>query len=301
MKNTFPKFLQIFFGFIFTVVACNKSDSPANLPIGKLPYIKNISLPKPDHVVIVIEENHAYSQLIGSDSSPYINSLAEDPYSATFINSYAVTHPSQPNYLALYSGSTQGVANDNHPANEPFTTPNLGQQLINASMSYSTYSESLPYAGFNGDTSGAYFRKHNPAANWIGTGINQIPASTDQPFTSFPSDFTKLPTVSIVIPNINNDMHNGTVSTADAWLKNNLENYVQWAKSNNSLFILTFDEDNDKNGNHILTIFTGAMVRGGEYPEQIYHYSILRTIEDMYRLPYAGNAVNVSPINSCWK
>lgn len=155
--------------------------------------------------------------------------------------------------------------------------------------------------GYNGDSYGAYVRKHNPAANWMGTGTNQIPTSTNQPFTAFPTDYTKLPTVSIVVPNENDDMHDGSISTGDSWLKSHLDGYIQWAKTHNSLFILTFDEDNGNYGNHVVTIFTGAMVKKGQYSIKINHYNVLRTIEDMYGLPYAGNAANVTTIKRCWK
>ena len=94
--------------------------------------ISRADLPMPDHIVIVIMENHGYDQIIGSSNAPYINSLANDPHGALFTNSHGLTHPSQPNYLMLYSGSNQGVTNDNLPANLPFLTLNLGASLINA-------------------------------------------------------------------------------------------------------------------------------------------------------------------------
>ena len=305
MKITFSKSCFVLFALFITTEACNKQpDVPANVQTESVEDAV-ATLPKPDHIVIVILENHAYSQIIGSGSAPYINSLSKDAYSANFTYSYAITHPSQPNYLDLYSGSNQGVTDDNNPPNDPFTTANLGRQLINASGSYSTYSESLPSVGYNGDSYGAYVRKHNPAANWMGTGTNRIPSTTNKPFTAFPTDYTKLPTVSIVVPNQNNDMHNGSdptrITTGDTWVKNHLNNYVQWAKTHNSLFILTFDEDDDKHGNRIVTIFTGSMVKSGQYSTTINHYRVLRTIENIYGLPYAGNAANVKTITVCWK
>lgn len=303
MKNKPFSALVIFLLIMFAGVSCNKqesvrpaifqNDSRSDLIAGKFP--------RPDHIVLVVEENHSFSQIIGSDSAPFINSLAKDSNAVLFTKSYAITHPSQPNYLHLYSGSDQGVTDDNHPANEPFTTPNLGGQLIAAGYSFATYSQGLPYAGFNGDTWGAYVRRHNPAANWMGSGTNQIPSTTNQPFTAFPSDYSQLPTVSLVVPNLNCGMHDGSISKADTWLKYRFSNYLQWAKTNNSLFILTFDEDNKKDSNHIVTIFYGPMVRSGKDSITINHYRVLRTIEDMYGLPYAGNAANVKTIANCWR
>jgi hypothetical protein len=289
MNNRGRSFSKQWFTFFVTVftLSCNEQ--------------RQYAIPKPDHIVVAIFENRAYSQIIRSDSAPYIKSLANDTFSANFIRSYAIEHPSQPNYLDLFSGSNQGVTDNNHPTNAPFTSPNLGKQLIDAGLSYITYSEDLPFVGYDGDSSGAYVRKHNPAANWMGTGTNQIPEHTNQPFTAFPSDYSKLPTVSIVIPNVNNDMHNGSISSADAWVKSYLAKYIQWAKTHNSLFILTFDEDDKKHNNHIVTIFMGGMVKGGRYSTKINHFNVLRTIESMYGLTYAGNALNVKSIANCWK
>src|SRR5205814_3011695 len=124
-------------------------------------------IPTPDHIVVLIEENHSFSEIIGSASAPYINSLASQ--GALLTNSFAVTHPSQPNYLALFSGSTQGSTSDNTPTNLPFTTPNLGAQLLGAGRTFTGYSESMPSVGYTGDNAAGasgYWRKHNPWVNW---------------------------------------------------------------------------------------------------------------------------------------
>ena len=262
-------------------------------------------IPKPDHIVIVILENHGFNQIIGSSAAPYINSLANDTASALFTGSYGITHPSQPNYLALYSGNTQGITGDAIPSGNSFTTPNLGSQLINSGKTFVTYSEDLPEAGFNGEIAGYYARKHNPVTNWMGNGINQVSQATNQPFTAFPTDFNLLPTVCFVVPNLQNDMHNGTdparITIGDAWISNHLNNYIQWAKTNNSLFILTFDEDDNSATNQIATIMTGQLIVPGDYSTRINHFSILHTIEKMYGLPYIGDSVISAPINLSWK
>ena len=295
LKTIFVPFLLIFF------VECRKENNA-------LPSLKSESaakasgaLPKPFHIVVVIEENHAYSQIIGSPDAPYINSLLKDPYCVKFSRSYAIAPGSQIDYLDLFSGANQGANGTSHPEDEPFTTPNLGRQLINAGKSYATYSQGLPYAGYNGDEYGAYVRRHNPAANWMGTGTNQIPHATNKSFTSFPKDLTKLPTVSFVIPNVNNDMHDGSVNQGDTWLRNNMDRYIQYTKTYNALFILTFDEDDGKHDNRIPTLFYGSMVKGGWDTTHINHFDVLRTIEDMYGLPYAGNSRFANTITDCWK
>jgi hypothetical protein len=264
------------------------------------------TFPKPDHIVICILENHSFNQIIGSPAAPYINALANDTLSALFTSSYGVTHPSQPNYLAIFSGDTQGVTDDLVPTGNPFNTPNLGEQLIGIGNTFISYSDDLPSVGFDGELSDNYARRHNPMTNWMGNGTNQISPSSNQPYNAFPTtDFTTLPTVCFVNPTTVDDMHDGpdpvAISNGDAWISTNLDQYVQWAKINNSLFILTFDEDNDSSSNHITTIFTGQKVLSGHYDSIINHYSILHTIEKMYGLTYIGDSITFPPITYCWK
>jgi hypothetical protein len=103
-----------------------------------------------------------------------------------------------------------------------------------------------------------------------------------------------------VIPNQAHDMHDGTIRQADDWLRVNLGGYVQWARTNNSLLIVTFDEDNGLESNRIPTIFSGPMVRPGRYGEAANHYNLLRTLEDMYGLPYAGKSATAATIADTW-
>jgi phosphatidylinositol-3-phosphatase len=258
----------------------------------------------PAHVVIAVEENRDFSRIIGSGAAPFINSLAADTRAALFTQSYALTHPSQPNYLMLFSGSDQSVKNDRLPAGLPFSTMNLGASLIESGRSFTGYSEDLPHAGFNGPVFGAYARKHNPWANWQDSPIRGIPAGANLPLADFPAEYDSLPTVSFVIPNQDNDMHNGSdpeaIRRADKWLEEHLSAYIRWAKTHNSLFILTFDEGSDEGSNRIPTLFVGQMIRGGMYDARINHYSVLRTIEDMFGLPHAGGSAEVRPVDGCW-
>src|SRR5207245_3993105 len=93
----------------------------------------------PDHVVVVIDENHSFSNIIGSSSAPYINSLASQ--GALMTNYVAIEHPSQPNYLDIYSGSNQGVTNDGSGAVCTFSSVNLGQELLGAGLTWGAYIE----------------------------------------------------------------------------------------------------------------------------------------------------------------
>src|SRR5262249_54285495 len=165
-------------------------------------------IPRPAHVVIVLEENHAFSQIIGSSDAPFINPMAAGPNAALFTQSFGLTHPSQPNYLFLFSGANQGVTSDARPPTT-FTRPTLGTALRARGLSFVGFSEGLPFAGFTGDSAGAYFRKHAPWVDWRGAGRNHLPAKVNLPFTAFPGDFENLPTVSFVIPDQLNDMHDG--------------------------------------------------------------------------------------------
>lgn len=258
------------------------------------------AIPTPDHIVVLIMENHSYNQIMESKQAPTINMLAKSSHSALFTQSYALAHPSQPNYLILFSGCNQGIKNDNPPGTIPFTSDNLGRQLLDAGKTFISYAEDLPLPGFDGETSGKYVRRHNPAVYWMGNGPNQLPSSVIQPFTSFPTDFQLLPTVSFVIPNNNNNMHDGSISKGDQWINSHLFNYIQWAKTHNSLFILTFDEDDKSLNNRITTLFIGEMVKPGTYSQKIDHITLLRTIEEMYHLPYACDASKALSINDCW-
>ncbi|GHJ48898.1 acid phosphatase [Catellatospora sp. TT07R-123] len=251
------------------------------------------AVPRPDHIVLVMFENKNYSSISGSSSAPYFNSLASQ--GAKFTNSYAITHPSQPNYIALVSGGVQGVTNDDCPKN--FTgKENLAHQLNAAGFSFTGYSEAMPSDGYTGCSSGNYRRKHN---GWV--NFDNVPASGNLTYASFPSDFTKLPTVSFVSPDMCNDMHDCSVGTGDTWLRNNLDAYAQWAKTHNSLLIVTFDESGVSLTNKIFTVFVGQHVKPGNYSESINHYSVLRTIEDAYGLAAIGGAASKSPITDCWQ
>lgn len=277
---------------------------------------KQPGIPRFDHVVIVVEENHGYDEVIGSANAPFINELAGG--GALFTNSHGVGHPSQPNYLVLYSGSTQGVTDDRCLENEtPYTTPNLGAALIAGGYTFRGYAQTMPSTGFmecaylssNLTVGNLYARKHTPWVNWLGTGTNTIPASFSLPMTAFPKDFNKLPTVAFVVPDMDYDMHNiglpgdaAAIKRGDQWLKDNIAAYAEWAKAHNSLLIVTFDEDDYQPGkqNHIPTIFYGAKVAGGKYGEAINHYNVLHTMETIYHLPIV-DTVSAEPVASIWQ
>jgi acid phosphatase len=252
------------------------------------------AVPRFDHIVLVMFENKGYDAIIGNAAAPYFNHLAAA--GALFTDSHGLTHPSQPNYIALFSGDPQAVTDDSCP--HDFTgVDNLATQLGRAGLTFTGYSEDIPNPGYTGCTGndGRYARKHN---GWV--NFADVPATANQPYSAFPSDYTKLPTISFVTPNMCNDIHDCPVPVGDTWLQHNLSAYADWAATNNSLLIVTFDEDEGTGGNRIPTILYGAHVRPGQYSEHIDHYSVLRTLENSYALPPLANAADAVPIVGTW-
>ncbi|SEO26245.1 alkaline phosphatase family protein [Actinacidiphila rubida] len=254
------------------------------------------AVPSPDHVVVVVMENHAYSQVIGSSSAPYINNTLKAG-GANLTQSHAITHPSQPNYYALFSGSTQGVTDDSCVTPGFSSAANLGSEVIAAGQSWGSYNETLPSQGSTTCKSGNYAQKHNP---WF--GFSNVPTNTAKTFAQFPTDYSTLPKMSFVTPNLCSDMHDCSVSTGDTWIKNNLGAYATWAKTHNSVLVVTFDEDNSLSGNRIPTVFYGQPVTAGSSNGTTYnHYNLLRTLEDLAGTStHAGQAASASDITGIW-
>jgi acid phosphatase len=276
---------------------------------------KSLKLHRYDHIVIVMEENKDYDEVIDNDAAPYINNVLKKE-GANLTQMYAEEHASEGNYFWLICGSNQnvgfndGIANADNDKSYPFQSSNLMQQLLKKGYTFKGYSEDLPTIGDTVSKSGHYARKHVP---WISFGNipqgNTEETSVNLQYKQFPTDYSKLPTVSFVIPNQIHEMHDGkppkSVTDGDTWLKEKLDGYYQWAKTHNSIFIITFDENDDKSKYHgmtdpassnrdiknrIPTIIAGAHIKPGDYPEGkgVTHINILRTLEMMYGLPRSG-------------
>ena len=251
----------------------SSTGDPASSPAWAAPGV-------PEHVVIVVLENHSYGQVA---DAPYLASL--ERRSAVLTNSRAITHPSEPNYLVLWSGSTQGLTDDSCP--HRYSTDSLGAQALRAGMSVAGYFEGLPTAGFSGCDAGLYARKHNPLADFAATAD----AAHTLPMTAYPSrDLSTLPRLAVVVPDLQHDMHDGSVAEGDAWLRRHIDPYARWARAHRSLLIVTWDENDDSPGNHILTLITGAHVRPGRYPQPATHLTVLHTVERVLGLPALGSA-----------
>ena len=236
-----------------------------------------------DRIVVVIEENRGYSNIIGNlADAPFIN-VTLVPKAAVMTNFHAESHPSEPNYFALYGGSTFGVTDDGN-YNEP--DPSL-YTILNSAV------PTLTFAGYV-ESSGTALaaRKHNPWESFPeGKGV-------EKDFSSFPNDFAQLPTVCWVIPNLKNDMHDGTIAQGDAWLKNHISAYATWCQTHNSLLIITWDEDDTKNlvPNRIPTLIVGQHVKPGTYSKNVNHYNLLSTILASQGLKGPRNAATAAPI-----
>ncbi|MGC1986925.1 MAG: alkaline phosphatase family protein, partial [Candidatus Cybelea sp.] len=218
---------------------------------------------------------------------------------ANMTQSFAVAHPSEPNYLALFSGSTQGVTGDQCPVS--FSVDNLGSELIAAGASFRGYAESMPSDGYTGceavpDTlpSGwLYMRKHVP---W--PDFTNLPPSVSyvykKPLTKAPAQFVW------ITPNMCNDMHDCSIAIGDKWASKNLPKLIDWDTANDGLLILTFDENDGSPGNQIPTILIGN-VNAGQYSQTVNHYNVLRTIEDIFKVKALGYATSATPIKGVVK
>jgi acid phosphatase len=167
-------------------------------------------------------------------------------------------------------------------------------------LTFATYSEGLPAEGSRVSTSGRYVRKHNPCASFT-----NVPGSANLPFSSFPSDdYARLPAVSFVIPNLDNDMHDGSVAAGDAWLQSNLDGYARWAGAHNGLLIVTFDEPAGRDpvsSTPIATVLAGSSVARTVSAQPATLYSLLRLVEDIYGLPYLGAEAAAPKIEGIWQ
>ncbi|RSM53187.1 hypothetical protein DMH03_38835 [Amycolatopsis sp. WAC 01376] len=173
---------------------------------------------------------HLMSRLcrrLRSAAEPDGRSSKFQPFPRRFLH---VLEPSQPNYIAQFAGSTHGV--DSNKCQDLGNKENIASQPAGISKKFAGYAESMPPDGYTGCTKGKYARKHNKLGQ-----LQQCPGVGEQRFSSFPSDFTKLPLVAFATPDLCGDMHDCPVDTGDKWLKNNLDAYAQWAKTHSSLLI----------------------------------------------------------------
>jgi hypothetical protein len=263
------------------------------LALAQLAGVRAATLPRPAHVIVIVEENKTLAQVVDGGKAPFITTLAQ--HGALFTGSHGVTHPSLPNYFALFAGLTNTNGDGCPAAGIDSGAPNLGSELLAAHMSFGGFAEGLPSAGSTVCSAGSYARKHAP---WV--AFENVPPGDSRPMSALPASYDHLPTVTMLIPDVDDDMHDGTIEAGDDWLQSHLGGLLAWADTHDTLVVLTWDEGFDAT-NSIPTIFYGPMVKPGKYTEHIDHYNVLRTLEDLYGLAHTGRAETAAPIVDCWR
>jgi phosphatidylinositol-3-phosphatase len=238
------------------------------------------SVPLSSHVYLVVEENHSYSSVIGSSSMPYLNSLATKYGLATHY--YANTHPSIGNYFMLSAGQ---IITNNDGLCSTITQDNVVRHLLTAGKTWKAYAESLPYAGYTGCDVYPYVKHHNPLA-YFSDVANSSEKYNVVPFTQFAKDLTNsnLPAYSFIVPNMLHDGHDGSLSTADSWLKTNIAPLLASPSfQKDGLLIIVFDEstgsDTQYGGGHVAMVMVGPKVKPGYKSSILYqHQNTLKTM-----------------------
>ena len=243
------------------------------------------------HVFVVVMENHSYKEVWNTGSSPYITSLGNAYARAT--NYRATSHPSLPNYLDLYGGGHYGITTDCSPsASCHVNATNLADNLDAKGLTWKGYMESMPSNCYL-KTSGKYAPRHNPMVYFDDIYTNSARCNAhDVPYTALSADLASAsttPNYSLIVPNLCNDMHDCSITTGDNWLKANLPAILNSPACtvDKCLLILTWDEDDGSQSNQVLTIFAGSGAKTGGVTSSVAytHFSLLRTIENIFGLP----------------
>lgn len=278
------------------------------------------SIPRYNHIFLVVMENHDYEDMIGSRQLPHINALAKQYGLAT--NYWAVTHPSEPNYVAMIGGSFFGIIDDNSYAVNTLTAANLGSQLEAARLTWKSYQQGMPTPGYTGtmaySTGNVYASKHNPFLNFLNHyPVNQRGAELNNnvPGSQLATDLASgaAPNFAFISPGLCYDMH-GDPACGSANLLSNADNFAYqtvnqitssslWSQGNNAI-VITWDESDPgvalgpsgitSVGGHVATIvITSHGPRGVKDNTPYNHYSLLLTIQDAFGL---GCLLNSCPV-----
>jgi phosphatidylinositol-3-phosphatase len=260
-------------------------------------------------VIVVVEENHAATDVIGSPSAPFLTSLARQ---GTLLTSFfATTHPSLPNYIAMLGGDTFGI--DRNCTDCTVAAPSLVDQLEAAGIDWRAYMQGLPELCSDASRDGAYVKKHNPFMYFQGIRRSAERCGKVVPFEEFDADVAagRLPQFVFVTPDLEHDMHDGPVSVADAWLRDFVQRLrASSAWREDTRLVVTFDEGNHGDdagccgglaaGGRVAAVVIGPRVPAGQDPTAYSHYSLLRSIETLFGLSYLGHAADpaTAPIPS---
>ena len=255
------------------------------------------TVPRLDHIIVVIMENKPYDLV---RTAPYTESLISR--FGSFSNSYSYQHQSQSDYYAIWSAVGRGVTESICPAaGSPYDTENLGHRCEADGVTWKSYAEGLPAAGDTVCQIGMYVRRHCPWADW-----GNLNHANERPYGDLATDIGQgtLPSLAFVIPNICDDTHNecgaDTILFGDIWLANNLPAMIDGVGSR-GLVIVTWDEDDGSDGNHILTVFASPLAKSGYVSKRyINHFVVCRTICDGLGISSFAEAAGVDPITDIW-
>jgi hypothetical protein len=255
---------------------------------------------KVSRIVVVVMENREYNDIIGRAGAPYINMLARQ--SAVAANYYSIAHPSLPNYLALTGGSTFGyVGSDCMTCS--VSHRNLIDELEAAGISWKAYMEGIPSTCSFKRSSGGYIRRHDPFMYYRNVADNRSRCRFVVPASRLYRDLAhhSLPRYVWLSPSVCHDMHSCGTNAGDRFLRFMIPRLLRELGPSGILF-LTWDEGTTNSGccglakgGHILTLIAGPGAREGTRSAVPYdHYSLLRTIEDLWGLPRLGYAASPS-------
>lgn len=262
-----------------------------------IPAIVTAQVPRSNHVVVVVEENHSYSSVIGNSAMPYLNSLASQYGLAT--QYYANTHPSIGNYFEMTTGQ---IITNNDSFSSTISVDNIVRHMLSAGKTWKSYAESLPSVGYTGGDVYPYTRHHNPFTYFSDVVNSSVQRLNLVPFTQFATDLNNnaLPDFSFVVPNKLDDAHDGTLAQADYWLKTRVGPLLSNAAfQKDGILIIIFDESFDTDtahgGGHVAAVVVGPKVKKGFKSTTFYqHQYMLRTImEALGMSTFPGSAASV--------
>jgi hypothetical protein len=260
------------------------------------------SVPSFRHVVVIVFENRDAGEVLGSTSAPTFDRLARRY--AELTRYHGVAHPSLPNYLALVSGSTQGITSNCTSCVVSGRT--LADTLERAGKTWKTYAEGLPRPGFTGPFAGRYAKKHDPFVYFASVLSSRRRLARVVPLARFRTDLAghALPDFALVVPDLCHSMHDCPVATGDAWLRSFVAPLLASAELRGSAVFVVFDEgrSNEGGGGLVPALALGPLVRpGSRFTAPTSHYGLLRTIEDAWRLPRLGQSARARPITGIWR
>jgi phosphatidylinositol-3-phosphatase len=262
-----------------------------------LPIVANAQVTRSNHVVVVVEENHSYSSVIGNSAMPYLNSLASQYGLAT--QYYANTHPSIGNYFEMTTGQ---IITNNDSFSSTVTVDNIVRHMLSGGKTWKSYAESLPYVGYTGGDVYPYSRHHNPFTYFSDVVNSSVQRLNLVPFTQFATDLNNnaLPDFSFIVPNKLDDAHDGTLAQADYWLKTRVGPLLSnTAFQKDGILIIVFDESFDTDtahgGGHVAAVVVGPKVKKGFKSTTFYqHQYMLRTVmEALGMSTFPGSAASV--------